>query len=201
MQMFNQNSYVMKKSTIIILAVVAVVVLYVVVAYNGLVSKQEMTTIGGVGQAARASGLKRDIRATHPSGFYAGAFSHNPVMRADGDVMSRLATRMDEVLQSADYVLQTLESYSPKGNMVVFSATTSTQTAHPYLKQSHGLFTYYMLKWLKTNYNNISLGSWYDYIRSNVASTASKDSDILKEQHPSVAPSPELGKNWRNITL
>ena len=31
----------MKKSTIIILAVVAVVVLYVVVAYNGLVSKQE----------------------------------------------------------------------------------------------------------------------------------------------------------------
>lgn len=90
---------------------------------------------------------------------------------------------------------------SPKGNMVVFSATTSTQTAHPYLKQSHGLFTYYMLKWLKTNYNNISLGSWYDYIRSNVASTASKDSDILKEQHPSVAPSPELGKNWRNITL
>ena len=79
----------------------------------GLVSTQEMTTIGGVGQAARASGLKRDIRATHPSGFYAGAFNHTPIMRTDGDVMSRLATRMDEVLQSADYIESVLADYKP----------------------------------------------------------------------------------------
>ena len=79
----------------------------------GLVSKQEMETIGGVGQAARASGLKRDIRATHPSGFYAGEFSHTPVLRTDGDVMSRLATRMDEVLQSIDYIERVLVDYKP----------------------------------------------------------------------------------------
>ncbi len=83
----------------------------------GLVSTQEMTTIGGVGQAARASGLKRDIRATHPSGFYAGAFSHTPVLRTDGDVMSRLATRMDEVLQSADYIERVLAEYKPSENI------------------------------------------------------------------------------------
>ena len=79
----------------------------------GLVPKSEMVRIGGVGQAARASGLKRDIRATHPSGFYAGEFTHEPILRTDGDVMSRLATRMDEVLQSADYVLNTLKGYKP----------------------------------------------------------------------------------------
>ena len=79
----------------------------------GLVSKQEMQRIGGVGQAARASGLKRDLRATHPSGFYAEEFSHTPILRTDGDVMSRLATRMDEVLQSIDYIHQVLANYKP----------------------------------------------------------------------------------------
>lgn len=79
----------------------------------GLVSKNEMQRIGGVGQAARASGLKRDLRATHPSGFYAEEFSHEPILRTDGDVMSRLATRMDEVLQSIDYIHQVLANYKP----------------------------------------------------------------------------------------
>jgi Ni,Fe-hydrogenase III large subunit len=84
----------------------------------GLVSKREMETIGGVGQAARASGLKRDIRATHPSGFYAEEFSHTPVLRTDGDVMSRLATRMDEVLQSIDYIERVLADYKPSEHIV-----------------------------------------------------------------------------------
>ena len=79
----------------------------------GLVSKDEMQRIGGVGQVARASGLKRDLRATHPSGFYAEEFSHEPILRTDGDVMSRLATRMDEVLQSIDYIHQVLANYKP----------------------------------------------------------------------------------------
>ena len=83
----------------------------------GLVPEAEMKRIGGVGQASRASGLRRDIRATHPSGHYATALRHEPIVKGDGDVMSRLMMRLDEVLQSADYVLQTLESYSPKGNM------------------------------------------------------------------------------------
>lgn len=83
----------------------------------GLVSKSEMERIGGVGQAARASGLRRDIRATHPSGYYAKALTHEPILKHDGDVMSRLATRMDEVLQSADYIENTLASYKPTGNI------------------------------------------------------------------------------------
>lgn len=83
----------------------------------GLVPESEMQRIGGVGQASRASGLKRDIRATHPSGYYATALRHEPIVKGDGDVMSRLMMRLDEVLQSADYVLRTLEGYTPKGNL------------------------------------------------------------------------------------
>ena len=79
----------------------------------GLVPTEEMQRIGGVGMAARSSNLKRDIRASHPSGYYATELKHEPVLKSHCDVMSRLATRLDEVLQSADYVLNTLKNYKP----------------------------------------------------------------------------------------
>ncbi|MBQ8204922.1 MAG: NADH-quinone oxidoreductase subunit C [Alistipes sp.] len=78
----------------------------------GLVPKSEMERIGGVGQAARASGLKRDIRHTHPSGYYA-EMEHTPIVKSECDVMARLATRLDEVIQSADYVERLLSGYAP----------------------------------------------------------------------------------------
>ena len=82
----------------------------------GLVPKSEMIRIGGVGQAARASGLLRDLRATHPWGYYA-EIKHEAILKHDGDVMSRLGTRMDEVLQSADYIERALAEYTPDGNI------------------------------------------------------------------------------------
>ncbi|MBR5585343.1 MAG: NADH-quinone oxidoreductase subunit C [Alistipes sp.] len=82
----------------------------------GLVPKSEMERIGGVGQAARASGLLRDLRFTHPSGYYA-EMKHTPILKQEGDVMSRLATRLDEVIQSAEYVEKLLASFSPAKSM------------------------------------------------------------------------------------
>jgi Ni,Fe-hydrogenase III large subunit len=79
----------------------------------GLVPRTEMVSIGGVGMAARSSSLLRDIRKTHPWGLYATEVNHEPVLKSDGDVMSRLATRLDEVLQSADYIESVLANYSP----------------------------------------------------------------------------------------
>ena len=83
----------------------------------GLVPTAEMQRIGGVGMAARSSNLKRDIRASHPSGYYATELKHEPVVKSHGDVMSRLMTRLDEVLQSADYVLNTLKGYKPAAKL------------------------------------------------------------------------------------
>lgn len=83
----------------------------------GLVPKAEMYRIGGVGMAARSSGALRDIRTTHPWGHYATSITHNAITQHDGDVMSRLATRMEEVLQSADYILAMLDGYKPQGDI------------------------------------------------------------------------------------
>lgn len=82
----------------------------------GVVPKSEMHRIGGVGMAARASGLKRDIRASHPfGGFALECVKHQSVVKQHGDVMSRLMVRANEVLQSAEYIKQILESYEVSG--------------------------------------------------------------------------------------
>ena len=80
----------------------------------GIVPREQMTTIGGVGQAARASGLSRDIRTSHPWGVYAKHISHEPITKKQGDVMARLMIRSREVLQSAGYIDRLLAIYEQK---------------------------------------------------------------------------------------
>ncbi len=70
----------------------------------GTVPREEMLRIGGVGQAARASGVVRDLRASHPWGCYATLLRHEPIVKRQGDVMARLMVRCREVLQSAAYI-------------------------------------------------------------------------------------------------
>lgn len=58
--------------------------------------------------AARASGVHRDIRSSHPYLLYDG-LAHESVVKRQGDVMARLMVRCREVLQSAEYILQLLD--------------------------------------------------------------------------------------------
>ena len=86
----------------------------------GIVPREEMLRIGGVGQAARASGVARDLRSSHPWGPYTGLLHHEPVVRTQGDVMARLMVRCREVLQSAQYIDRLLEAWrSPAGELPV----------------------------------------------------------------------------------
>ena len=80
----------------------------------GIVSKDQMAEIGGVGQAARASGLKRDIRHSHPWGVFAKHFVHETQFKTQGDVMARLKVRCKEVEQSAHYIDQMLDIWIDK---------------------------------------------------------------------------------------
>lgn len=80
----------------------------------GIVPKAEMQQIGGVGMAARASSVERDIRTSHPFGAYATHITHQSITQSDGDVMARLAMRCGEVLQSADYIELLLSAYTPQ---------------------------------------------------------------------------------------
>ncbi len=76
---------------------------------TGTVSLANTTAIGSVGLAARASGLSRDIRSSHP---YAGyhTLKHEPIVKRHGDVYSRLQVRKQEVPQSIGYVRELLKS-------------------------------------------------------------------------------------------
>lgn len=70
----------------------------------GEINKMQVNALGIVGVAARASGLSRDIRASHPWGAYSDGFDHTPITRKQGDVMARLMVRARETLQSAKYI-------------------------------------------------------------------------------------------------
>ena len=78
----------------------------------GVVPRADMLRIGGVGMAARASGVARDIRASHPTGVYA-AIAHESMVKRHGDVMARLMVRCREVLQSADLIERLLADFTP----------------------------------------------------------------------------------------
>lgn len=59
--------------------------------------------LGLVGVAARACGLKRDVRKTHPTGYY--RFVHIPISNwATGDVFARAYVRWLEIERSVDFI-------------------------------------------------------------------------------------------------
>ena len=82
----------------------------------GKVGRMQMARIGAVGQSARASGLLRDIRKTHPYGVYSEVMMHEPVVLKTGDVMARAQMRYREVLQSIETILKLLRE-SPAGDV------------------------------------------------------------------------------------
>lgn len=70
---------------------------------TGIVSQETVRALGCVGLSARASGLERDIRKTHPFGIYE-TLNHQPIVKRHGDVYSRTQIRKEEILQSIDYI-------------------------------------------------------------------------------------------------
>jgi Ni,Fe-hydrogenase III large subunit len=70
---------------------------------TGVVSVDLASTIGAVGMTARASGLMRDVRVSHPFGVY-NLFTPVTVLKHHGDVYSRTKIRHDEIIQSIYYL-------------------------------------------------------------------------------------------------
>jgi Ni,Fe-hydrogenase III large subunit len=79
---------------------------------TGVVTYDEVLEIGTVGMAARMSGLKRDIRFSHPHNLYSG-IDHRPVVKRHGDVYSRVQIRKEEVKQSILYIKALLKEVPP----------------------------------------------------------------------------------------
>ncbi len=74
---------------------------------TGMLSNEQLLSIGTVGMSARMNALNRDIRVSHPYGLY-NEFKHEPVIKHHGDVYSRVQIRKQEVIQSISYIRQLL---------------------------------------------------------------------------------------------
>ena len=107
--------------------------------------------------------------------------------------------RGEGMLASARGVAIKTKSESPKGNLIVFSAATSDETAYPFEENGHGLFTYFLLKKLKETSGHCSLGELSDYLTTQVT----RHSIVVnsKSQTPCITASPALQSIWRNLKL
>ena len=84
---------------------------------TGTVSTEQAKEIGAVGMAARASGLQRDIRKSHPYLAYGPDFI--PVVKHHGDVYARTQVRMEEIQSSISLIRSLLADMPCKSDISV----------------------------------------------------------------------------------
>lgn len=85
------------------------------------------------------------------------------------------------------------------GNTIVFSAAQGDETAHPYKKKKHGMFTYFLLKKLQETKGYVSLGELGTYVNQQVRQHSIME--VGKSQSPTINVSNKLGTNWKTLTL
>lgn len=90
-------------------------------------------------------------------------------------------------------------SESLLGNTVCFSASSGEQSALPFKKEKHGIFTYYLLKKIQESQGNITCGALADYLKKTVSIESLKVNQ--KEQDPTVSVSPDATERWEKWTL
>jgi len=76
---------------------------------TGIITNQLGKEIGLVGMAARMTNINRDIRSSHPFGYYT-LLAHQPILKGHGDVQSRGQIRREEVKQSINYIRNLLNN-------------------------------------------------------------------------------------------
>ena len=86
-----------------------------------------------------------------------------------------------------------------KGNLIVFTASSGTQSSLPYKEKQHGLFTYYLLKKLQETKGKVSMLELSNYLNKQVAIKSVMIND--KEQNPQVNISSEVENKWKEWTF
>lgn len=85
---------------------------------TGMLSYDQLLSIGTVGMSARMNALTRDIRISHPYGVYP-ELNHTPIIKHHGDVYSRVQIRREEVLQSISYIRHLLNNIPDAENTCI----------------------------------------------------------------------------------
>ena len=87
----------------------------------------------------------------------------------------------------------------PRGNTVVFAATSADETAQPYDEAGHGIFTSYLLDKLRSTKGNITLGDLSQYLITKVKSQSI--SKGKKRQVPSMLVSSTFAGDWKTLPV
>lgn len=77
---------------------------------TGIVTHEQSSLIQTVGMAARTTGINRDIRSSHPYGYYKN-MEHQPELLEHGDVLARALLRDLEIKQSLQFIHELLAKY------------------------------------------------------------------------------------------
>jgi hypothetical protein len=86
-----------------------------------------------------------------------------------------------------------------EGNMVIMTATSSTQRSMPYHDKSHGLFTYYLLKTLKDSQPGISVKELFDEVSTSVRMKSVLINNA--EQTPELLNGEGISLGWESWTF
>jgi len=82
------------------------------------------------------------------------------------------------------------------GNMVSCTASSLEQSALPYSREKHGLFTYFLLKKFQETKGDLTYAQLYDYLSKTISIESLKINE--KEQDPSISVSPDAKDNWQS---
>ena len=108
------------------------------------------------------------------------------------------ANRDGKMLASERGVALKSRPGQPQGNMVVFSAAQSDETALPNKDEGHGMFTYYLLKKLQESKGDVTLQDLSDYVIREVGRTSAV---LNKPQTPSITPAVAVSDVWKSWKL
>ncbi len=86
-----------------------------------------------------------------------------------------------------------------KGNLVMYSASSGSQSAFAYNDKAHGMFTYFLLKKLQESEGKVSYAQLEEYLEHQVAQNAVIHNN--KEQTPELLVSPSLEEDWQEFNL
>ena len=80
------------------------------------------------------------------------------------------------------------------GNIVAFTATSGEEVSLPLSSESHGLFTYYLLRKLKDTKGNVTLDEIRSYLEAELPKASLIENSM--RQTPQVLVAPDLGDKW-----
>ena len=109
------------------------------------------------------------------------------------------ANRDGDMLVAARGVKIKPKESQPTGNLVVLSATSGDEAAYSHDQESHGLFTYYLLKKLQESEGKASLGELSKYVTEQVALQSRRING--QAQTPTVHISTDLTDKLKSLKL